>query len=92
MPKRFGFLYEKMLDKEYIRRMILRASKNKRNRKDVQKVLGYLDEGVDTISIYFSLKHISHQNQSTSGYMTKVDRKNEIFTMLNSFLMLLSNG
>lgn len=49
MPKRFGFLYEKMLDKEYIRRMILRASKNKRSRKDIQKVLGHLDEGVDTI-------------------------------------------
>jgi len=37
--KRYGYIYEKICNKENIRRAILRASKGKRYRKDVQKIL-----------------------------------------------------
>lgn len=47
MPKRVGFLYEKMEDKDFIRRTILKSCKGKKKRKDVQRVLSNLDEYVD---------------------------------------------
>lgn len=43
MPKRIGFLYEKMLDKTFIRNTIIKASKHKHGRRDVRKVLYNLD-------------------------------------------------
>lgn len=43
MPKRIGFLCEKMLDKTFIRSIIIKASKHKRSRRDVRKVLRNLD-------------------------------------------------
>ena len=39
MPKRIGFLYEKMEDKGFIRRVILEASRGKRKRREVRRVL-----------------------------------------------------
>ena len=47
MPKRIGFLYEKMEDKGFIRRVILEASRGKRKRREVRRVLKNLDEYVD---------------------------------------------
>lgn len=47
MPKRIGFLYEKMADKPYIRRVILEAARGKRQRREVRRVLSNLDEYVD---------------------------------------------
>lgn len=47
MPKRIGFLYEKMADKGFIRRVILEASRGKRKRREVRRVLKNLDEYVD---------------------------------------------
>lgn len=39
MPKRVGFLYEKMLNKAFIQNAILCAAAKKRKRKDMQKAL-----------------------------------------------------
>lgn len=47
MPKRVGYLYEKMLDKAYIKSIILKAAKGKRKRRAVKRVLDNLDEYVD---------------------------------------------
>ena len=47
MPKRIGFLYEKMEDKSFIRRVILEAARRKRKRREVRRVLKHLDEYVD---------------------------------------------
>lgn len=47
MPKRVGFLYEKMLNKAFIQNAILCAAAKKRKRKDVQKVLRNMDKCVD---------------------------------------------
>ena len=47
MPKRVGFLYEKMADKDFIRATIIRASRRKRKRRDVRRVLKNLDDYVD---------------------------------------------
>lgn len=55
MPKRIGFLYEKMVDKEFIRNTILLAAKGRRKRFDIGPVLEHLDECVD--EIYEMLKN-----------------------------------
>jgi hypothetical protein len=47
--KRCGYIYEKVCDKENIRKAILRASKGKRKRKDVQKTLNNLTAYVDKV-------------------------------------------
>lgn len=47
MPKRVGFLYEKMESKDFIRKTILNACKGKRKRSDVRRVLANLDDYVD---------------------------------------------
>lgn len=47
MPKRVGYLYEKMLDKAYIKSIILKAAKGKHKRRAVRRVLDNLDEYVD---------------------------------------------
>lgn len=49
MPKRTGFLYEKMLDKAFIRQVIIKATENKRTRKDAQIVLGDIDRCTEHI-------------------------------------------
>lgn len=47
--KRYGYIYEKICDKENIRVAILRASKGKRYRKDVKMVLSDICKYVDII-------------------------------------------
>ncbi len=47
MPKRVGFLYEKMCDKDVIRLAIIQSSNHKRHRHDVQKVIQNMDKYVD---------------------------------------------
>lgn len=47
MPKRVGFLYEKMENKDFIRKTILNACKGKRKRSDARRVLANLDYYVD---------------------------------------------
>lgn len=49
MPKRIGFLYEKMVDKEFIRNVILDASTGRRKRFDIEPVLNDLDNRVDEV-------------------------------------------
>ena len=41
--KRIGHLYDKIVDRENIKQAIINASKNKRNRKRVQKILDNID-------------------------------------------------
>lgn len=43
MPKRVGFLYDKLLDKEFIKNCILKSAKKKRGRWDVDMVLSDID-------------------------------------------------
>lgn len=43
MPKRVGYLYEKMLDRELIRYAIVEAARHKHKRREVRKVLERLD-------------------------------------------------
>ena len=58
MPKRVGYLYEKMLDKDLIRQVIISGSKGKRKRSDVKKVLSDVDYYVDRI--YEMVRDISY--------------------------------
>nr|DAL85213.1 MAG TPA: hypothetical protein [Caudoviricetes sp.] len=47
--KRTGFLYEKMCDKEVIRKAIIMASRHKRRRKTVKRILKNIDAYVDEL-------------------------------------------
>lgn len=47
MPKRVGYLYDKMVDREFIRAVMLDASKGRRNRKDIARVMADLDGYVE---------------------------------------------
>lgn len=53
MPKRKGFLYEWMCDKEHIREAIVFGAKDKHDRRDVRRVLtdvdGYTDRVYDLL-------------------------------------------
>lgn len=49
MPKRVGFLYQKMCDKSIIRRAIIKGSKGKRKRWDVREVLSDVDGYTDKV-------------------------------------------
>ena len=47
MPKRVGFLYEKMVDRGFIRKVILDSARYRHNRNDVARVLKDLDKHVE---------------------------------------------
>lgn len=47
MPKRVGFLYEKMMDRDFIRATIYKAARHKHKRREVRRVLKNIDEYVD---------------------------------------------
>ena len=53
MPKRVGHLYEKMLDRHFIRNVILKAVKGRTKRRDCALVMRLLNETID--DIYFML-------------------------------------
>lgn len=47
MPKRVGYLYDKMVDRDFIRSVIQEAAKGRRNRRDIARVLADLDGYVE---------------------------------------------
>lgn len=47
--KRIGYLYEKIYDKENIRKAIILASQNKKKRRDIQRYLNNIDYYVNVI-------------------------------------------
>lgn len=49
MPKRVGYLCEKMLDKNLIRKVIIEGSKGKRKRHDVKEVLSDVEKYTDKV-------------------------------------------
>ena len=49
MPKRKGFLYEWMCDKEHIHAAIVFGAKGKHNRNDVKRVLADVDGCTDRV-------------------------------------------
>lgn len=56
MPKRVGFLYDRMKDPDFIRRCIIKAAKGKSRRRDVRQVLedveGYTARMVEIVEGY----------------------------------------
>ena len=40
MPKRVGYLYDKMVDRDFIRAVIQEAAKGRRSRKDIAPCVG----------------------------------------------------
>lgn len=62
MPKRIGHLYEKALDKNYIRAIIYRAACHRENRPDIARTLNNIDSCIDRI--YSILKKESYTPHS----------------------------
>ncbi len=47
MPKRVGYLYDKMCDRDFIRAVILKAAEGRHGRKDIARVLADIDNRVE---------------------------------------------
>ena len=69
MPKRVGYLYERMLDKEVIRSCIITGSRGKRKRQDVKEVLSDVDRYTEKV----------YKLLTTETYVPTVPRKIRIF-------------
>lgn len=65
MPKRKGFLYDLMLDKDYIRHCILKGAEHKHKRWDVKIVLNNLEYYVDKV----------YEILSTFSYVPTIPKK-----------------
>lgn len=61
--KRAGFLYEKLLDRELIRDAIIKASRKKRRRRSVRRILNNIDHYVDELYTM-----IANENFTPSPY------------------------
>ena len=68
MPKKVGFLYEKMCDKNLIRAALMAGAKGKRRRKDVKRVLADVDGYVEK----------TYQLLMSESYVPTVPRSREI--------------
>ena len=69
MPKRVGYLYDKMLDKEFIRTVIINACKGRHKRTDVARVFNNLDEYVDR----------AYEMLATDSYVPAKARERDIY-------------
>lgn len=69
MPKRVGYLYERMLDKEVIRSCIITGSRGKRKRQDVKEVLSDVDGYTEKV----------YKLLETETYVPTIPRKIRIF-------------
>ena len=69
MPKRVGYLYERMLEKEVIRSCIITGSRGKRKRQDVKEVLSDVDGYTEKV----------YKLLATETYVPTVPRKIRIF-------------
>ena len=79
MPKRVGFLYDRMCDKELIRIAIINSSQHKRHRHDVQKVLKNMEKYVDkTYDILMSGTFRPSQPKIKTRYDTASQKQREI--------------
>lgn len=89
--KRVGFLFDKLLDKEYIKNIIIYASKNKTDRKEVQVVLKNIDNYVELVYLMIKennikLKPVKHYIINERGKERKITKSpffpNQIFDYL----------
>lgn len=79
MPKRVGFLYDKMLDKDFIRKVILKASKGRKNRYDIKPIIKDLDKYVDkTYDLLKENKYIPSIPKTKEIYDSSSQKKRTI--------------
>lgn len=69
MPKRVGYLYDKMLDKDFIRKVILEAIKGRSNRHDIIRVSKNIEEYVDK----------TYELLATDSYVPTKPKEREIY-------------
>lgn len=82
MPKRVGFLYEKMTDKGFIRSCILKASRHKMKRRAVRRVIEDIDRYVDmTYEMMRDGTFIPTQPKTKTIYDTSSQKERTIQTV-----------
>lgn len=69
MPKKVGYLYDKMVDRDFIRNVILEATRGRRNRKDIACVLADLDGYVEK----------TYQMVATESFVPSAPKVREIY-------------
>lgn len=69
MPKKIGFLYDKMLDRAFIRSVILEATRGRRSRHDIATVLADLDNRVEQV----------YQMLATDSYVPSMPKVRTIY-------------
>ena len=69
MPKKVGFLYDKMLDRAFIRSVILEAAHGRRSRHDIATVLADLDNRVEQV----------YQMLATDSYVPSMPKVRTIY-------------
>lgn len=82
MPKRVGYLYDKMVDRDFIRSVILQAAKGRRNRKDIARVLEDLDGYVEkTYEIVATESYVPSKPKTREIYDAS-SQKRRVITMV----------
>lgn len=83
--KRIGYIYPKICDKENIKNAILKASKNKRNRKSVKRCLDNIDLCVDKIFDLLSNKSYSPTPTRKKTIKDGITQKERIISIPSFF-------
>ena len=85
MPKRVGHLYERAVDKDYIRSIIYRAGKHREKRPDIARVLANIDSCVDRLySMLTKESYVPHRPKIVEIY-DEASQKTRIIQMLPFF-------
>lgn len=69
MPKRVGYLYDKMLNRDFIKQTIHKAAKGRTKRRDIAKVLRNLDNYVEC----------TYELLATDTYVPSIPRERDIY-------------
>lgn len=69
MPKRVGYLYNKMLNRDFIKQTIHKAAKGRTKRRDIAKVLRNLDDYVER----------TYELLTTDTYVPSIPRERDIY-------------
>lgn len=90
--KRTGYIYEKLCDKALIREAIIKASRKKRRRKSVRRILNDIDHYVDEIYTMMLNEEFTHRPTGGSASKTEPPKKSGRYAVRNSTPTRLSTG
>ena len=80
MPKRVGHLYEKMLDREFIRQSIVDAARHKHKRREVAAVLSRIDDKVEEMYVLLTGDDYLPAKPKSKRIWDRSSRKERVIT------------